>query len=67
MADTIALARVFLAEDVDPETRAELDLLLRRAASGERDARSDLDERFAAPLEFGTAGLRGRVEAGLAR
>jgi phosphomannomutase len=67
MADTLALARAFLAEDVDPETRAELAALLRRAESGEPAARRDLDERFAAPLEFGTAGLRGRVEAGLAR
>jgi len=67
MADTLALARTFLAEDVDPETRDELAALLRRAESGEPAARRDLDERFAAPLEFGTAGLRGRVEAGLAR
>src|SRR5512134_773316 len=67
MADTLALARRFLAEDPDPATRAELEDLLRRVESGDAAARQDLDERFAAPLEFGTAGLRGRVEAGLAR
>jgi phosphomannomutase len=67
MADTIALARAFLDEDVDPETRAELAALLGRVEAGHAAARGELDERFAAPLEFGTAGLRGRVEAGLAR
>ena len=67
MADTIALARAFLEEDVDPETRAELAALLRRVGAGDAAACGELDERFAAPLEFGTAGLRGRVEAGLAR
>lgn len=67
MSDPAALARAFLAEDPDPETRAELEALRARAQSGDDAARRDLAERFAGPLEFGTAGLRGRVEAGLAR
>ena len=67
MAETLARARAYLAEDPDPAMRAELEDLLQRAARGDAAARHDLDERFAAPLEFGTAGLRGRVEAGLAR
>jgi phosphomannomutase len=67
MADTIAAAREFLAEDPDPETRAQLATLLRKAEGGDEAARREIDDRFAAPLEFGTAGLRGRVEAGLAR
>ena len=41
--------------------------LLKRAEGGEEAARRDLADRFAGPLEFGTAGLRGKVEAGLAR
>ena len=67
MTDTLARARAYLAEEPDPQMRAELEDLLQRAARGDAAACRDLDERFAAPLEFGTAGLRGRVEAGLAR
>src|SRR5262245_27941122 len=65
--DAIAAARAFLAEDPDPETRAELDALVVKAEGGDPAASKDLAERFASPLEFGTAGLRGRVEAGLGR
>src|SRR5512144_2787013 len=67
MSDTLAAARAFLAEDPDPQSRDELAALVRRAESGDSGARREVDDRFAAPLEFGTAGLRGRVEAGLAR
>jgi phosphomannomutase len=67
MDDTLALARAFIAEDPDADTRAALEALVRQADGGDETARRDIDERFAAPLQFGTAGLRGRVEAGLAR
>jgi len=67
MSDTVSLARELLAEDPDPETRAELEALVKRATGGDEAARRDLADRFSGPLEFGTAGLRGRVEAGLAR
>jgi phosphomannomutase len=67
MRDPIAAARELLAEDPDAETRAELDALLHRAENGDEAARRDLADRMAGPLQFGTAGLRGRVEAGLAR
>lgn len=67
MEDPILAARAFLAEDPDPETRGELQALLARAEGGEAAANAELRDRFSAPLEFGTAGLRGRVEAGLAR
>ena len=67
MSDPVAAARELLAEDPDPETRAELEALVRRAEDGDRSAREDLADRMSGPLEFGTAGLRGRVEAGLAR
>ncbi|MFJ6647308.1 phospho-sugar mutase [Streptomyces sp. NPDC091290] len=56
--DLIARAQAWLAEDPDPETRAELAALL--------DA-GDIDElaaRFAGTLQFGTAGLRGELGAG---
>jgi len=67
MRDPLVPAREFLAEDPDPETQAELRSLVERAESGDEAARRDLADRFSGPLEFGTAGLRGRVEAGLAR
>ncbi|MEU1054831.1 phospho-sugar mutase [Streptomyces sp. NPDC005876] len=57
-ADVIATARTWLAEDPDPETRAEL--------AGLIDARdvTGLTARFAGTLQFGTAGLRGELGAG---
>lgn len=67
MSDPLPQARDFLAEDPDPGTREELSALVARAEGGDEDARADLGDRFAGPLVFGTAGLRGRVEAGLAR
>lgn len=67
MSDPVSLARALLTEDPDPETRAELEALLARVAGGDEAASRDLADRFSGPLEFGTAGLRGRVEAGLSR
>jgi phosphomannomutase len=67
MDELVARARALQAEDPDPETRAELDGLIARAAGGDAAAALDLADRFSGPLEFGTAGLRGRVEAGLSR
>ncbi|MGH3389030.1 MAG: phospho-sugar mutase [Actinomadura sp.] len=51
-------AEEWLAQDPDPETRAELRAIL--------DAGDDaaLADRFGARLEFGTAGLRGELGAG---
>ncbi len=65
--DALDRARAFVAEDPEPEGRAEIRALVARVESGDEAARLDLLERFAAPLTFGTAGLRGRVEAGLQR
>lgn len=66
-ASALEQAQAFLAEDPDPETRAELQALVARAEAGGAAATAELQDRFAAPLAFGTAGLRGKVEAGLAR
>ncbi|MEV6864609.1 phospho-sugar mutase [Streptosporangium subroseum] len=57
-SDLVRLAHSWLAQDPDPETRAELTALLE---SGDDEA---LRERFGARLEFGTAGLRGELGAG---
>lgn len=51
-------ARAWVAGDPDPRTRAELSALV------EAGELAELTERMHAPLEFGTAGLRGIVGAG---
>ncbi|WP_407078308.1 phospho-sugar mutase [Streptomyces sp. NPDC005435] len=56
--ELIARARAWLAEDPDPETRAELAALL---DAGDTD---ELAARFSGTLQFGTAGLRGELGAG---
>ncbi|MFF4341557.1 phospho-sugar mutase [Kitasatospora sp. NPDC001540] len=67
--DLLDRARDWLAEDPDPETRAELTALLAAAEGPEAEAEeriawSRLAERFAGRLQFGTAGLRGELGAG---
>src|SRR5918995_867171 len=54
-------ARAWAAEDPDEQTRAELEAVV---ADAERGAETDLADRFAGTLEFGTAGLRGALGAG---
>jgi phosphomannomutase len=51
-------------DDPDPRTRTELTALLARVGSADPQAEADLADRFAGPLVFGTAGLRGRLGAG---
>jgi phosphomannomutase len=51
------LAQAWISGDPDPDTRAELQVLLEQKAWGEL-------ERRLTPLSFGTAGLRGEVGAG---
>jgi phosphomannomutase len=53
----------WIADDPDEETRAELSALLEAAGTDER-ARAELADRFAGPLVFGTAGLRGELAGG---
>ncbi|MFF0446905.1 phospho-sugar mutase [Streptomyces sp. NPDC004609] len=59
--DLIARARAWLAEDPDPDTRAELAGLIEVAQAGDTAA---LAARFGGTLQFGTAGLRGELGAG---
>src|SRR5215470_9362006 len=59
----------WIADDPDERDRAELSALLRAASQADsteeaQQAAAELDDRFADRLEFGTAGLRGKVAAG---
>ncbi|AKT38929.1 phospho-sugar mutase [Chondromyces crocatus] len=60
-------AERWLAHDPDPATRGELQRLVEAARAGDAAARTELNERFSGPLEFGTAGLRGLLGAGESR
>lgn len=66
MTDSALLtqAKDWLDQDPDPVTRGELGALLARVEVGDGEALADLTDRFAARLEFGTAGLRGALGAG---
>jgi phosphomannomutase len=59
--DTFLRARAWLAEDPDPQTRAELAALL---GAGTPEAEAEIADRFGGTLQFGTAGLRGELGAG---
>lgn len=52
--------KAWIADDPDPAARAELQALLDRWPETE----AELSDRFAGPLTFGTAGLRGPLRAG---
>jgi phosphomannomutase len=60
----VGAAREWSAQDPDEETRAELNALIVDAQSGSPGAQAELEDRFSARLEFGTAGLRGAIGAG---
>jgi phosphomannomutase len=58
--DLRGLAEAWLADDPDPASRDEL----RNLIAGLPATADELRDRFAGPLTFGTAGLRGRLRAG---
>jgi len=62
-----ARVAAWIREDPDPGDRAELQALLAACDQGGKPGRAalaELTDRFADRLQFGTAGLRGRVGAG---
>jgi phosphomannomutase len=61
MTDLELTVRTWLADEPDAEDRAELERLLGNPGPG---SRTELADRFAGRLSFGTAGLRGAVGAG---
>ncbi|MGH9123908.1 MAG: phospho-sugar mutase, partial [Acidimicrobiales bacterium] len=56
--ELVKAAAAWMADDPDPATRAEIQALL------DADDAAGLAERFAERLQFGTAGLRGKLGAG---
>jgi phosphomannomutase len=60
----LGTARAWLAGDPDPATAAELEVLITRAEAGDTDALDELADAFDGTLQFGTAGLRGRLGPG---
>lgn len=61
MSDLIDRARSWISQDPDPQTRAELEAVIEAGDTAE------LEERMNTELEFGTAGIRGKVGAGPGR
>jgi phosphomannomutase len=58
------IAEEWIADDPDAATQEELRTVLLADTAGDTDAAADLADRFRGTLEFGTAGLRGRIGAG---
>lgn len=54
-------AQAYLSQEIDPEYRRQVEQLLHDQAEAE------LEDRFGGFLSFGTAGLRGKMEAGFRR
>src|SRR5699024_10194736 len=65
--DLFARVRAWIDDDPDPAAAGELTDVLTRAERGDAQARADLEDRFSGRLQFGTAGLRGRIGGGPAR
>lgn len=59
-SDVVSKARAWAEADPDPAARAEIEGLL----AAPDPSKTDLADRFAGSLEFGTAGLRGVIGAG---
>ena len=57
-------ARAWLADDPDPATAQELSSLVAKAEAGDAGAVAELTDAFDGTLQFGTAGLRGRLGPG---
>lgn len=58
------IVEAWIADDPDLQTATTLRNILAEAKTGDKAALADVEDRFAGPLEFGTAGLRGEIAAG---
>ena len=64
MTTLFDIAQNWLNQDPDAETHTELTALLTAAKNGDEKAKTELQARFSGRLQFGTAGLRGPLQAG---
>lgn len=64
MRSLLTQARAWLTDDPDPQTRVQLEDLLRACHAGDAEALAELEDCFRGLLEFGTAGLRGPMGPG---
>lgn len=64
LADLLTAARAWVSEDPDPATRAELEQRIAAVEAGDAAEEAELRDAFAGTLEFGTAGLRGKLGPG---
>ena len=64
LADLLTAARAWAADDPDAVTRAEIEGVAAAAEAGDEAAVAELADAMAGMLEFGTAGLRGRLGGG---
>lgn len=62
--ELLATARAWRQEDPDPATVAELAAIIDLVDQGDSKALAELVDMFDGTLEFGTAGLRGKLGAG---
>src|SRR5690606_7862632 len=64
MTTALEEARDWAARDPDDETRAELEATIAAAEAGDQVAQAEVADAFSGRLQFGTAGLRGRMGPG---
>ncbi len=64
MSDVLEQARAWAADDPDEATRSELLALIAAAEQGDDGALAELHDAFCGTLQFGTAGLRGKLGPG---
>ncbi|WP_062203338.1 phospho-sugar mutase [Demequina salsinemoris] len=62
--ELLDVALAWVDDDPDPRTRGELQATIASARAGDDTARVELADRFRGMLQFGTAGLRGKIGAG---
>ena len=60
-------AKRYAQEEPDLYGQTQVNQWVTRAENGDEEALEELRSRFASTLEFGTAGLRGKMEPGTAR
>lgn len=65
--EVLSTVNTYLNEEPDDDKRAECKQLLGKAQANDKDALADLQSRFGGRLSFGTAGIRAKMEAGIAR